>query len=41
MKKENIDNLSENDKFYHHLKLELLKKGYSEEEYEKLNRSML
>jgi len=41
MEKENIDKLSETEKYYHHLKLILLKQGYSEEEYEKLYKCML
>jgi hypothetical protein len=41
MENENIDKLSETEKYYHHLKLKLLKKGYSEDEYEELARSML
>ena len=39
MENENMDKLVGRDKYHHYLKLEILKQGYSEEEYEQIARS--
>jgi hypothetical protein len=41
MKQKNTDESGDTDRFYHILKLKLLERGYSEEEYEELSKSML
>jgi len=39
MENEDMDKLVGRDKYHHNLKLEILKQGYSEEEYEQIARS--